>query len=179
MLIIEVPLTEGFDDERQEFVVLKSFKLEMEHSLSSLSKWESFFEKPFLSSVEKTTEEMLWYVKAMTLTPEVPSEIFSRLSDSNVEDINAYISAKMTATWFAEDPKKANKEIITAEVIYDWMVSLNIWLECETWHLNRLITLIKVRSQKTAPAKKMTRGEIAAKNRALNEARKAKLGTSG
>jgi hypothetical protein len=179
VLTIEVPLSEGFDDKKQEFVVLKSFKLEMEHSLSSLSKWESFFEKPFLSNNEKTAEEMLWYIKAMTITSEVPPEIFSSLSNKNIEDINAYISAKMTATWFAEESKKSSKETITAEVIYDWMVSLNIWLECENWHLNRLITLIKVRSQKSAPAKKMTRGEIAAKNRQINEARKAQLGTTG
>lgn len=179
MLQIHVPISESFDEETSEFIE-NTFTLELEHSLVSLSKWESKFEKPFLSDNDKTTEETLWYVEAMTLTPNVPPEIFQKLSQGNYEQINDYINGKETATWFADhEPRGASREIITAEIIRYWMISLNIPTEFATWHLNRLFTQIKVVNEKNTPKKKMSRAEALAQQRRLNAERLQKLGTKG
>ena len=179
MLKINVPMTEGFDDEKQEFVVVDSFELELEHSLVSLSKWESFWKKPFIDTTEKTTEEVLWYIQAMCLDEDFPEGIFHRLSQDNINTINDYISDSMTATWFAEDKSPGSREIITAEIIYYWMVTFNIPFTCENWHLQRLLTLIRVCSKKNEPPKKMSPHELAARNRALNAQRREQYKTKG
>ena len=179
MLVIEVPLNEGWDEKNRKFVVTESFTLEMEHSLATLSKWESFFEKPFLNGEDKTRDETLWYIRSMITTPNVPPEVFFKLSAENFEEINKYIDAKMTATTFREATETKNTEIITAEIIYYWMIALNIWLECEHWHLNRLLALIKVCNLKNSPPKKRPRDEMIAERKALNDARRAKYGSKG
>lgn len=183
MLTIVIPLEEVYDEETKEFVVSKSFKLEMEHSLVSLSKWESFFEKPFIGKGKKTAEETFWYVKAMSLTPNVPEEMFGRLTNENIVEINEYIDAKMTATTINEQSNngKGQEQIITAELMYYWMIALNIPFECQHWHLNRLLTLIRVCNIKNAPEKKtrQSRSEMAAQRAKLNAQRKAQMGSNG
>lgn len=180
MLTITVPGPESFDEASQEFTTTGDVVLELEHSLVSLSKWESEFEKSFLETKDKTPEEVVGYVRAMLINPNVPEEVLHRLSNDNVEEINAYINAKMTATWFSEIPgAPRTREIITAELIYYWMTVFSIPFECENWHLNRLFTLIKICNLKQAKPKKMSRAEVAARNRELNEQRRKQLGTKG
>lgn len=180
MLTVKVPIgDESFDEETKKFV-RETFELELEHSLVSLSKWESFFEKPFLSTEDKTAEEVFWYIKAMSISPKVPEEVFDNLTPENFTEIDKYINAKMTATWFSDGTKQqSSRQIITAELIYSWMIDLNIWLECEHWHLAQLFTLIRVCGQKNAPQKKMSRSEILQRNRELNAQRRERMGTSG
>jgi len=180
MLEITVPGVEYFNEETREFVTQGDVTLELEHSLISLSKWESKYEKPFLGNAEKSTEEIVGYIKAMTLTPNVPEEVFSKLSEENITDINNYIDAKMTATWFNEPPgAPKSRDVITSELIYYWMTVFQIPFECETWHLNRLFTLIRICNVKQAKPQKMSRAEIARRNRELNAQRRAQLGTKG
>lgn len=179
MLRINVVVEENYDEANEEFVV-KTFPLELEHSLVSLSKWESKFEKPFLSTTNKTTEEVLWYIEAMSLTPNTPPEVFQKLSNSDMEVINEYLGAKMTATWFKEIPgKPPSREIITAEIVYYWMITLNVPLECQDWHLNRLLTLIRVINEKNAPKKPMSKAEAAQERARLNAERRAASGSKG
>jgi hypothetical protein len=180
MLQIFVTMTEAFNDETNEFVPLTNFVLEMEHSLVSLSKWESYYKKPFLNRTEKTSEETLYYIKAMVLSPEVSPEVFSHLSKENIRQINEYISDTMTATTFIEHGvQKMSREGITAELIYYWMIALNIPFECQYWHLNRLLTLVKVCNRKNSPSKKMSRRDMLAQQRSLNAERREALGTRG
>jgi hypothetical protein len=184
MLTVRVILSEGFNNETQKFVPLETFELQFEHSLASLSKWESKFEKPFISGDPKNAEESLGYITCMTLTPDVPPGVFNSLfnkafNKAAIDEINNYINAKMTATWFGDQPPAPSREVITAEIIYYWMVTFNIPFECEKWHLNRLFTLIRVCDQKNKPVKKLSHNELALRNRQLNEQRRALYNTSG
>ena len=181
MLRIEIPLTpEGWDEEKQEFVEPKTQALQLEHSLVSLSKWESKWCKPFFSTTDKTFEEVLDYIKCMTLTQNVKPEAYDHLSENNILQINEYINAPMTATTFNERLEKGrSKEIITSELIYYWMIKLNIPVEFQKWHINRLLTLIRVCEIKETPPKKMSQAEIMRRNAALNAARRQQLNSRG
>ncbi len=180
MLRIIIPLSEGFNEKTDEFVTTEGITIDLEHSLFSMSKWESKWEIPFLKKGKKTEEQSLDYIRMMILG-ELPSdEDLSHLSEKNINDITTYIDAKMTATWFTERrPSKPSRETITAELIYYWMISLGIPFECQHWHLNRLITLIRVCSLKNATKKKMTPSEAARQQRDLNAMRRAQTGSNG
>lgn len=181
MLKITIPAVEQWDEINQIFVTTKAQKLQLEHSLVSISKWESKWHKAFLSSEEKTDEETIDYIKCMTLTQNVDPEIYNFLSRSNIEDINEYIGNPMTATWFSEDDSKksSSREVVTSELIYFWMISFNIPVEFQKWHLNRLLTLIRVCEIKNRDPKKMGKKELMSRNAALNAARRKKLNSKG
>ncbi len=180
MLKIIVPATEFFDEINEVFIYKKEQHLQLEHSLVSLSKWESKWNKAFLGRQEKTDEEILDYVRCMTLTQNVNPEVYFRLSAENYATINAYIEAPMTATCFFDDKQqKRSKETVTSELIYYWMISYNIPVEFQKWHLNRLLTLIRVCSIKNSPPKKRSRREIMQRNAALNAARRSRLHSNG
>lgn len=180
MLKITIPATELWDEEKQEFKLFDEQTLELEHSLVSLSKWESSWCKPFFSKDKKTKEETLDYIKCMTLTPNVDNEVFYYLTEANLKQIDDYIEAPMTATWFTEEKTgRRNSEQVTAELIYYWMIALNIPPEYQYWHLNRLLTLIKVCNIKNQPPKKRNRREIMSQNAALNAARRKRLNSKG
>lgn len=178
MLLLTIPPIEMFNEKTSEFVYSKETKISLEHSLVSLSKWESRWNKPFLSKDNKTLEETIDYIRCMTITQNVDPEVYFRLTDENINTINKYIESPMTATTFS-DNGHSSREIITSELIYYWMISLNIPMECQRWHLNRLLTLIRVCNIKNTPAKKMSRREIMDRNAALNAARRKKLNSTG
>jgi hypothetical protein len=182
MLQLKVVTGEGFDDSTSEFVESSFVILMLEHSLRSLSKWESKWCVPFLGTQTKTTEQVVDYVLMMVVSGEIPPEVLGVMTKDHFDAINAYINAPMTATTFNEPKKPSNKETITAELIYYWMTALGIPFECQDWHLNKLLTLIKVCNIKNAPKDKshgsLTR-QTAMDRRALNEQRRRQLGTSG
>lgn len=184
MLTLTIHGEELWDEETETFIYPEIGTLELEHSLFSLSKWESKFEKPFLSSKEKTTEEVLGYIEMMCLSPNVPPEVFLNLQQSELDRVNEYIQAKMTATTFSsagvtpQSNAGKPKEIITNEIIYYWMNKLAIPVEFQHWHLNRLFTLIEVHNRKENPPKKtgaMKRDAIAERAK-INAERKAMMG---
>lgn len=180
MLQITIPSVEQWDERTEEFVYTKEITLQLEHSLVSLSKWESKWCKAFLSKKEKTNEEVIDYVKCMTLTKNVDSTVYQNLTSENIEMIRQYIDAPMTATTFFEDKSgSGNNEIVTSELVYYWMIAANIPFECQKWHLNRLLTLIRVCNIKNSPPKKRSKREIMSRNAALNAARRKQLNSKG
>lgn len=178
MLRITIPGIEMYNETTAEFVSTKDTVLTLEHSLVSLSKWESKWCKPYLYG-EKTDEEVMDYIRCMTITQNVDPAVYSALRRSDIQKIVDYIQAPMTATTFVKKAQGNNGEMVTSEVIYGWMVALNIPFECQKWHINRLLTLIRVCSDMNQPKTKMPKKAVASQNRAVNEARKAKYGTRG
>lgn len=179
MLQITLPV-ELWDEGKQEFVYLAGQTLEMEHSLASLSKWESKMCKPFLSKNSKTHEETLEYLKCMMITPNVSDETYDYLITYKLGVIDAYINEPMTATILpGSGGRKGRSEIVTAELIYYWMIAMQIPAQYEHWHLNKLIALIGVCNVKNSPAKKRSSDEILREQMALNEERCKKLNSKG
>ena len=179
MLRITIPAGELWDEKNEVFISSKEQTLQLEHSLVSLSKWESKWHKPFLSTEEKTVEETIDYIRCMTITQNVNPEVYNFLTAENVEQINKYIEDPMTATTFSDGNQKPSREIITSEIIYHWMVSFNIPFECQKWHLNKLLAFIKVCCNKNLPSRKMSQAEVMKQYSELNEIRKKRLNTRG
>lgn len=182
MLEITLPALESWDEKKEEFVTFKKpLTLQFEHSLVSLSKWESKYCKPFLGS-DKTDAEILDYIKFMTVTQNVKDDVYERLlrTAGAIETIQKYIDSPMTATTFSDNgPSKGGGERITAELIYYWMIAYTIPSEYRKWHLNQLLTLIRVCEIKNRPQKKMKPQDVNARNAALNAERLKKLNGKG
>ncbi len=182
MLEITIPSTEYFDERNNRFIQTREQKLRLEHSLVSLSKWESKWHKPFLNmrADKRTWEETIDYIRCMTITQNVDFDIYYALTEENIKQIEDYISDPMSATWFSnKNNGRPSREVVTAEIIYYWMIELDIPFECEKWHLNKLMTLIRVCNEKNSSGKKMSKKDIYRQNRALNSARKKKYNTRG
>lgn len=180
MLQIVVPGGEFWDEEKQEFSYGKDVTLSLEHSLISVSKWEMKYHRAFLDKRDKTTEETIDYIRCMT-TNHVDDDVYRRLTQKNLNDVANYIGEAMTASHISEMPEEQTgpKDKITSELIYYWMISLNVPFECQKWHLNRLLSLIKVCSAKMSPPKKISRQAAASRYAALNAARRKRFNTKG
>lgn len=179
MLTITVPKSEQFNNRTGEFLYTKETVLSLEHSLVSVAKWESKWHKPFLGQGEKTNEEILDYIKCMTISQNVDPLVFLALTQENINEIRDYINNPMTATTFSDRDKRPNREIITAEIIYYWMISMNIPFECRKWHLNSLLALIHTVGVKNQPKKKMSKSAAMKQQHALNASRLARSGGTG
>ena len=180
MLEITIPSIETYDEAREMFVHTKEQTLRLEHSLVSISKWESKHHRPFLSRKEMTDEESIDYIRFMTLTPNVDPNIYTCLPKSVINQINSYLEDPATATTFKDKDKgRSSQEIPTSELIYYWMIALDIPSDYEKWNLNRLLTLVKICNIKNSPSKKMSKKEVYGQNKALNAARKQQLNTRG
>lgn len=180
MLQLTIPATELWDESNEMFLYTEEQTLELEHSLVSLSKWEAKWHKPFLTKEDKTIEETIDYIKCMTLTENVDETVYRLLNNEHLKKINEYIEDPMSATTIKELQRgKRNGEQVTSELIYYWMTALNIPVEYERWHLNRLFTMIRVCNIKNQPPKKMGKRAVMNQNRALNEARRQQYNTKG
>lgn len=180
MLRLIIKGNEFFNEVTNEFEYFDDKTVDFEHSLLSLSKWESKYLKPFLSGTTKTGEEIFGYIQAMVITPDLDPDVLYRLTQADIDCIQEYIDSSQSATTFGNMPERRGPgEVITSELIYYWMVAFTIPFECETWHLNRLFSLIRICNIKNSLPKKISRNELAQRNRELNAQRKAQLGTSG
>lgn len=180
MLKIEIPEVELWDEKNSQFLYIKKQTLTLEHSLDSISKWESKWCKAFISNKEKTSEEVMDYIRCMTLTENVDPMVYQNLNGEHIRLINEYIDSPMSATVINEpDDGRRSRETITSELIYYWMIAMQIPFECQYWHLNRLLNLIRICSIKNRKPKKMSKQQIMSRNSALNAARRQKLNTKG
>lgn len=180
MLIVSIPDREGFDEETQTFVSMPGGELHLEHNLIALSKWESITHKHLIGNEDVSPEEMLLYIECMITDEEYNHELLDRLPASEIERVSNYMSDTKTATTFVKKgDKDGSGEYTSSELIYYWMIACQIPFECETWHLNRLLTLIRVCNEKNQPEKKMSRSDILSRNRDLNRARRQALGSKG
>ena len=179
MLRIVIPGGEMYDEENRKFRIVKAQAIELEHSLISISKWESKWKRPFLSRAQRTEEEIRDYIRCMTITPGVNPDLYYCLSQDNIREIQAYIDDTMSATVFrGENKPKGTPRPRTSEQIYGAMVLLNIPFECQKWHLNRLLNLIQ-ECENLNDGGKMSRKESAKYMSQMNAMRRAKHHTRG
>lgn len=181
MLTVTIPAIELYDEYKNEFIIIDSTQLTLEHSLVSLSEWESKWEKPFLSKTALNEEETIDYIRCMTLNTDVPPEVYLAIPDTVIKQISDYITKPTTATWITEtnNKKKSSSKVITAELIYFWMISFHIPVDFQNWHLNKLITLIRVCEAENNPPKNKSKKNILNEYAALNNARRQQLKTKG
>ena len=182
MLQVTIPAADLYDERNNEFITTDEQVLSLEHSLASLAKWESKWCKPFLSEEKMTEEESIDYIRCMSLTQDVPPDVYRVIPNDVISEISDYIAKPMTATWFSEESKKGRKnngKRVTAEIIYHWMIALQVPPEYEFWHLNRLLTLIRVCDEENKPQKKKSAKNLMSEYAALNMARRQKLNTKG
>lgn len=179
MLIIDIPGHEYYDPITELFETKDPIRLRLEHSLVSISKWEAKWNIAFMGPTKKTDEQIYDYIRCMSIDEDFDDTSLSRLTQKNIDDITKYIQAPMTATTINQKGGRPNREIVTSEVVYYWMISFNIPFECQYWHLNRLLTLISVCNVKNQPNKKQRPNDILARNRELNAARRKAMNTSG
>jgi hypothetical protein len=188
MLQVDVPGRELWDAKNEVFINTKPVHLTLEHSLVSIAKWESTWERSFLKNGAQTKEQMEDYIRCMTLTQNVDPGIYKTLPDSVFQQVSEYIQKPMTATYFPPDERQGGmRDVVTAELIYYWMIANNIPFDpCQKWHLNRLMALIRVCSLKNAEAnadpkkrRRMSSAEIMRRNAKLNEERLKKYNTTG
>lgn len=172
-----------YDEVHNKFITVKTMDLVLEHSLISISKWESKWHVPFLNDkIKKTPEMVAHYIECMVVSPKEPDPNFvNLLTKKQSDDIQKYIQDPMSATTFTIRKKSRNREVITSELIYYWMFGNQIPKECEKWHLNRLMNLIQIFGIKNDPKGKgkMKANEIASENDRINEMRRKQLGTKG
>lgn len=179
MLKIRVPDGEFFNNHLQEFRTVKGQTIQLEHSLISLSRWESKWKKPFLDGKEKTRDESIDYIRCMSLTKGVDPLLYASIPGALLNKIFEYVYSQRTATTFKNTRGGGSKEVVTSELIYFWMIYHGVPIECEKWHLSRLLALIRICDIKQGPQQKMSRNDIFSQNRSLNAARKRNLRTSG
>ena len=179
MLEITIPESELWDDNTETFSTIKGKTILLEHSLLSISKWEMKWHKPYLSDDAKTYSEQLDYVRCMTITKDVNPLCYSFITNDNWIMINDYINDSMTAYYLSKEKVSKSLEVPTSDIIYYWMIAYNIPLECEKWHLNRLLTLIRICDKNNRPEEKHSNEEILRRNSELNEQRKRKYNTKG
>ena len=180
MIQVTIPGGEIFDSETNEFINFKTTTLSLEHSLLSISKWEAKHKKPFLKKADRSAEEILDYIACMSITQNVDPRIFRKIPANEIRRVGRYIEDPMTATTFNEESPKNNKsQTVTSELIYYWMIAYNIPFECQKWHINRLLTLIRICGIKNAPPKKTSKAEMMRRRSQLNAERRSKLHTKG
>lgn len=171
---------ELWNESTESFITVKPTILHLEHSLLSISKWEQKYHKAFLSNRKKTFEETDYYIKCMTITKNVSDNVYKVLTEEDYKRIDEYMNNPMTAAWFWDDDQKGNNTPTPCEVLYYSMLSYGIPMECEKWHVNRLIALIRTFNTKNGgDKKKLSNGEIMRRNKAINERRKREMNTSG
>lgn len=179
-LVLTIPEREFYDDRTGRFVSTKKTTIQLEHSLLSITKWESKWHKPYLSKAQKTEEEALDYIRCMCIGKDIDPNVFRAITSKQAKMIADYINDPMTATTIKRKDTRPSREIITNELVYFWMTSFSIPFDpCEKWHFNRLMTLIEIASIKNQPPKKMSKRQAAQERSALNAQRRAKYNTHG
>ena len=180
MIQVTIPGGELFDPKTNEFINFKTTTVSLEHSLISISKWEAKWKKSFFKNEERSLDEIIDYIACMCVTPNVDPRIFHKISSKEVKKVSDYISDPMTATTFHDlEDHKANKQTVTSELVYYWMIAYNIPFECQKWHINRLLTLIRICGIKNAPPKKISKAEMMRKRAQVNAERRSRLHTKG